>query len=64
MLIGVPQTSLCACGWALSHRENETVELTEILPQLKAVIAAAREREEMEQAIQEQLQAETRHRRG
>lgn len=40
------------------------MELTEILPQLKAVIAAAREREEMEQAIQEQLQAETRHRRG
>ena len=40
------------------------MELTEILPQLKAVVAAAREREEMEQAMQEQLQAEARHRRG
>lgn len=40
------------------------MELTEILPQLKAVVSAAREREEMEQAMQEQLQAEARRRRG
>lgn len=48
------QASLYARQWALRiWEENENVQLVKILPELKAVVTAAREREEMEQAMQD-----------